>query len=592
MIIRGIDFARHNVIVGTEAETPVSNSAQGQTVRGEAVARVLAVTGSEATLDVNGQRVVVESHVPLNAGDKLFVRVFEGAGGQIRLSILGSGPDDGTPPAQLAETDVDDLLRGLGLPTDDRTRAAARALLARDGSITRPAVQKLLAELRQFPTVTAREANAGALLQKAGVPLNAATVAVVANRAEPNAPLQLGARLSAIAPELETLKRSLPPRSPLNALVDDALRALKGLPLDEQATEPRVSQALAQWLKKLAPAEMPTAKPTTVPAQGRAGLPTGQGGPAVRDAQGGAEGQGGPEPSQGRPIGGQGGPTAETAPADAGRLPDVVRQPAATAGRIDPALLAEPMEDDVEGLMFKVQGSTEGEPEAPNLKPETLNVKPAPLSPDPAKQGLERGERVSPSHPFSPRVGISTKVLEPAGSDLASTLERIGKGLGPEHQKLGSAIHEAVAELRYAQLANAPTPQGPGTGMEFLIPLLVPQLNAEHPEGRIQVFHKPTKKGEPIDPHNVRLVFVLETEHLHTVQADVTIKDGVIDLNLGVPDAENQKFLAEHLEELEAAITKQGWETGRFNARVAKAPPPKVRQEEGLTDIVRFDRRV
>lgn len=588
MIIRGIDFARHNVIVGTEAETPVSNTAQGQTSRGEAVARVLSVTGSEATLDVNGQRVVVESHVPLNAGDKLFVRVFEGAGGQIRLSVLSSGPDEGTPPAQLAETDVDDLLRGLGLPTDDRTRATARALLARDGSITRPAVQKLLAALRQFPDVTAREANAGALLQKAGVPVNAATVAVVANRAEPNAPLQLGARLTSIAPELESLKRSLPTRSPLNALVDDALHALKGLPLDEQASEPRITQALGQWLKKLSP---PEPKPTTLPAQGRAGLATGQGGPVVTDAQGRAEGQGGPQTSQGRPLGGQGGPTAETAPADAGRLPDVVRQPAATAGRIDPALLAEPMIEQAEALPEAAEPTDGDRPAAGNPKPQ-VTERGTDLRPDTAKQGLERGDRVSPSHPFSPRVGISTKVLEPAGSDLASTLERIGKGLGPEHQKLGSAIREAVAELRYAQLANAPTPQGNGTGLEFLIPLLVPQLSAEHPEGRIQVFHKPAKKGEPIDPNNVRLVFVLETEHLNTVQADVTIKDGVIDLNLGVPDAENQKFLAEHIEELEAAITKQGWETGRFNARVAKAPPPKVRQEEGLTDIVRFDRRV
>jgi hypothetical protein len=147
-----------------------------------------------------------------------------------------------------------------------------------------------------------------------------------------------------------------------------------------------------------------------------------------------------------------------------------------------------------------------------------------------------------------------------------------------------------VAELRYAQLANGPAPQG--TGMEFLIPLLVPQLNAEHPEARLQVFHKPNQKGEPIDPNNVRLVFVLETEHLSTVQADVTIKDGVVDLHLGVPDAENQKFLAKHLDELEAAITKQGWETGRFNARLARGLPPRVRQEEGLTEIVRFDRRV
>jgi hypothetical protein len=214
--------------------------------------------------------------------------------------------------------------------------------------------------------------------------------------------------------------------------------------------------------------------------------------------------------------------------------------------------------------------------------------------PDPAKpasnQALERDGRVPPSQHFLARVGITTKVPPSAGSDLASTLERLGKALGPEHQRLTSAITETVAELRYAQLANSPAPAA--NGMEFMIPLLVPQLSAEHPEGRIQVFHKQAKEGEPIDPNNVRLVFVLETEHLHTVQADVTIKDGVVDLSLGVPDAENRAFLAKHLDELAASIGKQGFTTGRFATRVAKAAPPKVRQEEGLTDIVRFDRRV
>jgi hypothetical protein len=171
-------------------------------------------------------------------------------------------------------------------------------------------------------------------------------------------------------------------------------------------------------------------------------------------------------------------------------------------------------------------------------------------------------------------------------------LERLSKGMGPEHQKLTGAIKEAVAELRYAQLANAPTQPGPATGLEFLIPLLVPQLSSEQPEGRIQVFHKPAKEGEPLDPQNVRLVFILETSHLSTVQADVTIKDGVVDLSLGVPDADNRDFLAGHLEELSQAIAKQGWETGRFGARLARGLPPRTRQEEGLSEIVRFDRRV
>ena len=128
--------------------------------------------------------------------------------------------------------------------------------------------------------------------------------------------------------------------------------------------------------------------------------------------------------------------------------------------------------------------------------------------------------------------------------------------------------------------------------MEFLIPLLVPQLSREHPEGRIQVFHKPARAGDPIDPDNVRLVFVLETTPLSTVQADVTIKDGVVDFTLGVPDDENREFLTGHLGELESAIASHGWETGRFGARLARALPPRVRQEEGLSEIVRFDRRV
>src|SRR5690349_15405866 len=110
MFIWGIDFARHNVIVGNEAEHPVPQQ-QLRTPQqgGELVARVLSAWGSEATLDINGQRVVVQTHVALNIGDKLFVKVTEGANNALRLSILASEPENGNP--LVADSELDTLLR-------------------------------------------------------------------------------------------------------------------------------------------------------------------------------------------------------------------------------------------------------------------------------------------------------------------------------------------------------------------------------------------------------------------------------------------------------------------------------------------------
>lgn len=589
MNIRGIDFARHTVIVGTDADQPVPNTALGQQPRGEMVARVLAASGSEATLLMNGQRVVVQTHVPLNAGDKLNVRVFQGEGGAVRLSILASAPDVGVPAAALAESDVDALLRELGLPTDERTRHAARALLARDGSLDRPGVNRLVADLRPFPQVTAEIANAGALLQKAGAPVTPATVAVVMARQTPSGPVAVGARLTALLPELEAHKRQTPARSANAGILDEAIALLKGLPLDEGATSPRVTQALRQWLGKLQPETAQQAQLSA--AQGGADDAEAQGGGSATAAQGGARadhgrpastsGQGGPTPA------GQGGPAAANASAT-----DRLQPPGGLQAAKPGALSGQQMAALVEGELPEAAADPAGaKTPAPAPAAEKALRYPEGQA-DTAKRGLPSADRVSASQHILARLGISTKAPEPAGSDLASMLERLSKGMGPEHQKLTGAIKEAVAELRYAQLANAPTQPGPATGLEFLIPLLVPQLSSEQPEGRIQVFHKPAKEGEPLDPQNVRLVFILETSHLSTIQADVTIKDGVVDLSLGVPDAENRDFLAGHLEELAQAIAKQGWETGRFGARLARGLPPRTRQEEGLSEIVRFDRRV
>lgn len=494
MYIRGVDFSRANVIVGTDAEAPVPSPGGNPQLQARNVveARVIAAAGGEATLDLGGQRVVVETHVPLNAGDKLFVKVQEQAGGQIRLSVLQSQPEAGTGP-KLQDDAVDDLLRELGVPQDARTRQLARALLARDGALDKPQLQQLVRDMRPFQQIGPREAAAAALLQKAGAPVSPGTVAIVAARANPEAPPDVGAKLDALRPGLATVARQGGPAAPL---AGELASLLNGLPLGDRADAARVAAALRGWIDKLTPA----------PAKAK----------AAQEAE-----------------------ARRTSEPEAG----------------------------VQDLM----------PEAGERAMERV-----------------RGVRTSPHFPAG--VGITHKTPSgPAAPDLASQLERLAKALGGEHPGLKQQIGEAVAEVRYLQLSNTPTPQGAGAptlSSEFLIPLLTPQLGGPQPESPLQIHQKPRKPGEPVDPANVQFEVVLETEHLATVQADLTVKDGVISLALGVADPEDRAFLEARLGELKDAIAGLGYETGRFGARQAKARPPRVRQAEGLEPVVRFDRRV
>lgn len=498
MYIRGVDFSRANVIVGTDAEAPVPTSGGNPQLQARNVveARVITAAGGEATLDIGGQRVVVETHVALNAGDKLFVKVQEQAGGKLRLSVLQSAPESGLGPA-LADDAVDELLRDLGVPQDPRTRQLARALLARDGALDKPQLQALVRDMRPFQQVGAREAAAAALLQKAGAPITPGTVAIAATRANPEAPPDVGAKLAALRPALEALARQGGRAGAgAAALATELSGLLGGLPLGDRADAPRVAAALRAWIDKLTPA----------PAK-------------VKAAQ--------------------------------------------------------------EAARSQAAGETSAAPDAPS---------------EAAERAMERVMGVRPSPHFPTRVGITHGASSgPAAPELASQLERLAKALGGEHAGLKQQIGEAVAELRYLQLSNTPAPLAAGASplaTEFLIPLLTPQLGGANPETPVHVRQKPRQPGEPVDPDNVQLDLLLETEHLATVQAALTVKEGVVSLALGVADPEDRAFIEAHLDDLKDAIAGLGYETGRFGARQARALPPRVRQAEGLEEVVRFDRRV
>ncbi|HEY9722507.1 MAG TPA: hypothetical protein V6D47_10850, partial [Oscillatoriaceae cyanobacterium] len=457
------------------------------------------------------------------------------------------------------EANVDDMLRDLNLPTDARTRAAAYALIARDGTLDQQDLNRLVSDLRQFPDVSQRQAGAAALLQKAQAPVNPGTVSTMLDRANPEAPPQLGQRLMALAPALQQLKRQV--RGPAAAMVDELAGLLKGLPLDERTQPGQVSQALKQWLTKLQPDQPAQSPQAPAPQATTARAPV--------NPQSAA-----PPPAANAPEGNTTGPSLVLNDAN---TPATLSPtgPQASAGAIAAALSAE-----AEALPLPEPSP---EPPAPSAAQASVQA------PVPAKQALAR-DRVPASQHALANTGIS-RVAQPS-RDLASLLTRLDQNVGAEHKEIHKLLKEAIAEVRYTQLTNAQPSQSTPEPQEFYVPLLLPQLSPDQPEGRLQVYYKPSRPNEPIDPSNTRLVLVLDTEHLGTVQTDVTIKDGTVDLNLGVPDGADRNFLAEHLQELEKAIASIGWPTGRFAAHIAKKPPPKTHQQEGLSDIVRFDRRV
>ncbi|MEB3198126.1 MAG: flagellar hook-length control protein FliK [Candidatus Sericytochromatia bacterium] len=504
MFIRGIDFSRHSVVVGSQAEQPTPTTTNPNTLQNNQVveARVIAAAGGEATLDIAGERVVAEAHTALNVGDKLFVRVEMLKDGMIRLAIQASAPQDGHTP-KLPEAAIDTFLREAGLPVDDRSRLVARILIARDGSLDRASALRLLAALRPFEQAGPRETAAAALLQRAGVALTPPTIALLAAREMPEAPPRLGAILRDLLPAVAA--RAAAPRAPEAEAARALLVLLRGSAPSAPVSEFRKN--FEAWIKALVPQVYP--------------FRAGDGGKA--------------EPA--RP---------EVRPAAAGA--------AATASDA----VAEPSVSEVERP-----------PAAPVRVPASQSGAPVPTHTETRAGGP------------APRV-----------PDLASLLEGLARALGPEHKGLKQRLNEAVAEVRYIQLMHtaAPTPSQPE--QPLALPLWLPQLGGQQGESELQVHARAQENARP-EPSDVsRLVFVLDTEHLGTVQADLALSDGVLNLSLGLADQADRLFVEQQLEEFKAAIARLGLSPGRVGTRLARSLPPGSPRVAGLGDVLQFDRKV
>jgi hypothetical protein len=175
------------------------------------------------------------------------------------------------------------------------------------------------------------------------------------------------------------------------------------------------------------------------------------------------------------------------------------------------------------------------------------------------------------------------------GPELASLLEQAARALGASHPELKHTLSEAVAEVRYLQLASA----GPAPGAvasSHAVPLLVPRGEAFAEEAALQVHRH---LASPEVPEGVtRLDLVLPTEHLATVQASLVEAGGRLTLTLGLADAELRAFVEERLEGLREALAARGHEAAHLTTRLASAPAPSGPPALEGVEVLRFDRRV
>jgi hypothetical protein len=175
------------------------------------------------------------------------------------------------------------------------------------------------------------------------------------------------------------------------------------------------------------------------------------------------------------------------------------------------------------------------------------------------------------------------------GPELASLLEQAARALGPSQADVKQLLSEAVAEVRYLQLANAGPPPG-GPAAPALVPFLLPRPTDSPEEALVRVQRR--SPGPGAEPGATRLELSVPTEHLADVHASLVEDGGRLTLTLGLVDAEARAFVETRLDALRDALTSRGITLARLEARVANPLPSQPSLEAGAGEVLHFDRRV
>jgi hypothetical protein len=194
--------------------------------------------------------------------------------------------------------------------------------------------------------------------------------------------------------------------------------------------------------------------------------------------------------------------------------------------------------------------------------------------PPPEAKDAARPERSEPhptarAVPEAARPGLEGRAIaEPLlkiREALSAVLERtmrVGEG--------GEPLREALSEVRFGQLVNASTSEGPQAAAERTVAMPL-WWNGGSGEIRVQYRSKDGKKRSSGGSEETRVVVTLDTTHLQRVRIDLLLGRKQLNCQVVVEEAAVADLLRQQLPELQAALESTGLRVNALGVRHAAA---------------------
>lgn len=191
-------------------------------------AEVLQVSGDRVVLSVNGVQLVARLTSSEQAAQLIERRmaqfvVRDLSQSLVTLQLVPKGAESDQPAATLSPRLIQSLLQQAGLPVNAETVAITKALLASGLSVEAEVVEEIYQALQHISKWHERDALAAALLKSAGLPVTPATVDLARLRLP-----ALGEMIQNLQKELESFL-SAKPSPQLAALAKEALNTLASI---------------------------------------------------------------------------------------------------------------------------------------------------------------------------------------------------------------------------------------------------------------------------------------------------------------------------------------------------------------------------
>jgi 3',5'-cyclic AMP phosphodiesterase CpdA len=620
--INQIDFSRHQVILTPEQNDSNLNTLKSgtggttQQNKDTLIATVIALSGSEATLELNGLRVVVETHIPLNVGDKLSLKPQLAQDGIIRLS-LQSVESNVLPNPIVSDLDLTLILESWGVKTTPRDLFIAKALVTRDGTLNENSFKALKNQLAALPALDQQLASAGAILEKLALPVRESLLPLGLYKTIPQTSNPANKPIALPAEHLQKLLTQTPLLSSPNTSPELArhLKTVLSL-LQDLSAEPQVDKQLSNWVKHLTPGVTSSQASQTHTkvienyhlSDNSVAMPE-----LVADFLKTVEQK---QEAANSFLKAVGVVQPDDQPQDKLTALTTIK-PDVKPPDVKPIDL-KPIEIFIKDLLINYHKQTmpttnplgqilKDIRDVKDIRAEEPDGDNPPLSFGESKpKNLDKSVEVRAfkiPEPPTPKTQEQTTVIkqDPLAQTtlkLPQALEKLAELLKqlpptPQTKDLSDGIKQTLLELRHIQLDNQTNPNS--AVQSFNIPLWVPSLKQtldHNPYVNLKVMRR--KKGQTdYDPDNIRIQISLDTINLGLVEADLALKQKSLEIQLRLPSQESVDFIAPHLDELATIINQLGYDVAKLKSQVRQtALQPLSTPVDTQQSLAHFDKRI